>query len=1104
MKQDQQECPFCTIRLDKIVFSTESFVALMDEFPVTPGHLLLVSKTHLAEWSSLSSRARENIAEAINEAKERLQAEYAPDGFNIGFNEGAAAGQTIPHFHIHVIPRRKGDMEDPRGGVRHVIPDNGNYLRPKNPLQVKEMPANFNWDSASNAMSSAPHDLQLITGGDDPLYDHLIQHISDARKIDIAVSFVMDSGMSMIAPRLQDFLHRDGKLRLLTTDYMDVTDPSALHKLNDLSGNSTTYVYESKGRSFHPKSWIVELRDGSGIAMVGSSNLSKSALTSGIEWNFRFHSPGRQDGWLEAKTAFEELLQDDHVSKLTVNWIDKYSKRRAPKDIRRKAFPEIEAEADRVVPTPHGIQTQALFALEETRREGYGAGLCVLATGLGKTWLSAFDTNRPEFQKVLFVAHREEILNQAVSTFRKIRPDARLGRYTGKEKSPDAEVVFASVQTLGKMAHLRKFRADAFDYIVIDEFHHASAQTYRKVIDHFTPKFMLGLTATPERMDGGDLLGLCEQNLVFRCDAFEGIEKELLSPFKYFGVPDDVDYANIPWRRGRFDETELTTALATAGRAQNALEQFQLHAGEQALGFCCSTQHADFMAKYFCEHGVSAVAVHSASPSAPRSASLEALEQGKIEIIFSIDMFNEGVDVPSIDCVLMLRPTESSTIFLQQFGRGLRRSDGKSHLTVVDYIGNHRSFLAKAQTLLQTGEGNRALAIALEQLDRNELTLPPGCEITYELEARDMLKALATPPKESDAAVAFYDDFKLRHGVRPRALEMYQARFSPRKTGHGDWLKFVAEQNDLTLEQGAQLRRNGRFLSHVETTQLTKSYKLLVLKAMMLGSTLIGDIELSSLARKFTHLASRNPKLVADISVDHLNLARVTALLKKHPIEAWTNSRSGNGAPFFEFHDDVFSSTLSAPHAEVGALHELAAEVIEWRMAEYLDRASAHPANDTNHNPNFVGDTRQLVLWDEYSREEIAPMFGLKFNTGAWNQGFVVQGKIAFLLVTLDKTGFQDSHKYSDRFLDAVVFEWISQNRTKQDSKHGRIISGLDEYDLHLFVRPSKVRSGKATPFRYCGKPAFQSWENEKPITVQWRLEEPMPEHLHRSLFVGE
>lgn len=325
----------------------------------------------------------------------------------------------------------------------------------------------------------------------------------------------------------------------------------------------------------------------------------------------------------------------------------------------------------------------------------------VLATGLGKTWLAAFDSR--SFARVLFVAHREEILSQAMGSFRRIRPEARFGRFDGTDKDEEADILFASIQTIGRVGHLRRFAPDAFDYIVVDEFHHASAASYRGLLDHFTPRFLLGLTATPDRSDGADLLALCGDNLVYHCDLFAGIEAGLLAPFRYLGVPDEVDYAQIPWRSTQFDPTALEAALATESRAANALEQFTRHRDGPAIGFCCSVRHAELMAAHFRRHGFRAVAVHSGPASAPRTTSLEQLGRAEIDILFAVDMFNEGVDVPNIGTVLMLRPTESVILWLQQLGRGLRRVEDKV-LQVIDYIGTVPLLWATSLRNLDRGE----------------------------------------------------------------------------------------------------------------------------------------------------------------------------------------------------------------------------------------------------------------------------------------------------------------------------------------------------------------------------------------------------------------
>ena len=564
------EYPFCNPATGRLFFESDLVLGIWDAFPVADGHALLVTRRHVATWFDATADERQALTAAIDMVRQAILASHQPDGFNIGINVGEAAGQTVPHLHLHVIPRYAGDVADPRGGVRHVIPGRANYL--------------------AGEASTAPA-RNLVTGGDDPLLPHIVAHLATADRADIVVSFALESGVHRVFEHFRDLLARGGRLRILTGDYLGITEPNALMRLLDLEGNVERRVFETGAtqgtapappvRSFHPKAYIFRRVD-TGSAFVGSSNLSASALTTAVEWNYRVVSSADRSGFQETIAAFEELFAHPNARPLDAPWIERYRQRRT---IQRPIVEaaDVEWEAPQAPVEPNVVQQAALRALEDTRAAGNQAGLVVLATGLGKTWLSAFDTSRPEFRRVLFVTHREEILNQALDTFRRIRPYARLGHYTGDIKDPDAEVVFASIQTLSRREHLERFAPDAFDYLVVDEFHHAAAASYRKLIAYFRPKFLLGLTATPERSDGGDLLALCQQNLVYRCDLVDGVRKDLLAPFHYFGVPDDVDYTNIPWRSTRFDEEALTTAVATKRRAENALEQFQKRAARRAL-----------------------------------------------------------------------------------------------------------------------------------------------------------------------------------------------------------------------------------------------------------------------------------------------------------------------------------------------------------------------------------------------------------------------------------------------------------------------------------------------------------------------------------------
>lgn len=921
-------CPFCEPVTQERVFYRDEFVmGLWDAFPVSAGHALLVPIRHVATWFDASNEERIALTEAIDFARAVIEENHRPDGYNIGVNSGVAAGQTIFHLHLHVIPRYRGDVRDPRGGVRHVIPSRGNYL--------SGLTSDHNDASISERV--------LITGAEGPLLPLLKHHLTESDSVDIAVAFTMRSGLLLIHPYLAELLSRGGRLRILTGDYLDTTDPDALLLLLDLEGKIERRVYETAGipgfspvRPFHPKAYVFHHRDGSGAAFVGSSNLSAAALTFAVEWNYRIVSSRDVTGFVEVEEAFENLFHSPATVELTPLWVADYSNRRVP-PITQVA----EEYSYLTAPSPHSIQREALQALSATREQGRKAGLVVLATGLGKTWLSAFDSI--SFKRVLFIAHREEILGQALQTFRRIRPHDYLGRYTGQEKSTGAAVLFASIQTLSRMEHLQRFAPEEFDYIVVDEFHHAEARTYRRLIDYFHPKFLLGLTATPERTDGADLLALCDQNLVYRCDLTEGIRRELLCPFRYFGVPDTVDYRNIPWRNRRFDPEELTAAVATQARAENALDQYRTRAGKRTIAFCVSQRHADFMADFFRKNGVRAAAVHSGPQTAPRSRSLEQLQNGELDVICSVDILNEGVDLPELDTIMMLRPTESRIIWLQQFGRGLRRGNFSKTLTVIDYIGNHRTFLMKPQTLFGLPAGDRHIMNLLEKLEAGDFELPPGCEVTYEFEAKNILKALLRVQHDPvDLIRRRYQDFLEIHGVRPTASELYLEGYNPRavRRESGSWLGFVKSEAGLAQIEEQAFQESREFLETLETTQMEKSYKMLVLLAMLNADQVPGSLPLNELAQQVGRITEHYPKLAEDVGSALNSQAALAAMLVKNPINAWVAGRGTGGRSYFAYEHEVFSMTMDVAPENREAMQELVRELVDWRLAEYLDRPS--------------------------------------------------------------------------------------------------------------------------------------------------------------------
>ena len=939
------DSPFLTADPTRIFLKTDLILGLWDAFPVSPGHALLVPRRVVATWFDASPEEQQALTEAITTTKEIIEESHAPDGYNIGINAGAAAGQTVFHLHVHVIPRYRGDVEDPRGGVRHVIPSKANYL-------VKESPAKTYGGKGT-----------LVTNSEEPLAEHLTQDLQRAQRVDLAVSFLQPSGLTQLLPHLEDLLiQRRGSCRLVTGDYLDITHPDALEQLLNLAqqtdGRLKLRVYQSTTarRGFHPKAYLFTNAVGTRTAYVGSSNLSHSALNEAVEWNYRLTDALDPSGLGQVHTHFEKLFNDPHTTGLTYEWLAAYRKRRKPLPTREKEFVEMLDDTPPEPAEPHDIQKEALKELQKTRQEGNKAGLVVLATGLGKTWLSAFDSET--YERVLFIAHREEILSQSMNTFRRIRPGASFGFYTGQEKSEQADILFASIQTLTN--HLQSFTPTEFDYIVVDEFHHAHAPTYRKVIDYFDPKFLLGLTATPERTDGGNLLALCGQNLVYRCDLAAGMEENLLCPIRYYGVPDVVDYSNIPWRSTRFDPDELTTALATVKRAENAVEQYRKRAGSRTVAFCCTTAHADFMTEQFNQHGIKAVAVHSGPQSANRTRALERLGQGEIQVICCVDMFNEGVDLPQIDTVMMLRPTESRIIWLQQLGRGLRKAEGKEHLTVVDYIGNHRIFRLKLETLVLEllrgkGSSDSELRKVLKGFQFDEVELPEGCEVTYELEAVEILRSLLRAPGKDAALQNYYQEFLQQSGERPTALEAYQGGVNPRtaRKSYGSWFGFVDGMEGLTSAEVGVWEGNREWFTHLGKTPMEKFYKMVVLQAMITNDSFPGEISIEQLTQTFRRLVERSAVL-REIAGSHLKSDKaLRKMLEANPIDAWCGGKGTGGKSYFEYRDGLLRTTGFTGDKEI--LSKLTRELTDWRLADHLDkkipRGFVVKVNNNGSNP---------------------------------------------------------------------------------------------------------------------------------------------------------
>lgn len=932
-----ERSPFREVPASEWLAENRSGFAIADAFPVSSGHSLVVPFRQIATWWEAETSEQHDLLDLVAEVKAILDEQHHPQGYNVGFNDGSAAGQTVSHAHIHIIPRYDGDVPDPRGGIRHVIPGKGNYLR-TGPSLVEGITPSLGDAGRYRLLDARSSEgrmrLELLRALIAP----------DIDRIDLLVSFIMRSGLEIVLPRLADAVQRHAMVRVLTTDYLDVTDPDALANLLDLQesaallqGDLQVKVWQEPGRSFHPKAYLFRsTTTGRALGFVGSSNLSRSGIDDGIEWNLSVHDVD------QLLRSFDELWSDPRAKTLDHDLLREYRQRRpAPTFHLEPPAVGVEPEPPVQPVAPTAVQREALDALEATRQDGYRAGLVVMATGLGKTWLAAFDSSRPSVRRTLFVAHREEILSQSRDVFRAVRPDAELGLYYGKEKQGDADVVFASVQTLSR--RLDQFDPDDFDYVVIDEFHHAAASTYRAVIDHFSPAFLLGLTATPNRMDGADLLALCGDNLVFECDLVEGIRRDQLVPFHYWGLKDVVDFEPIPWRNGKFDPAALATAVETSDRAQQDLDAWRELGHGPTLGFCCSITHATFMADFFAKHGVPSVAVHSGPGSAPRAQSIQQLRTGSIQVVFTVDVFNEGLDVPEVETVLMLRPTQSPVIFLQQLGRGLRLKDGKERLRVVDFIGNHHSFLSRPRTLLSLGQTTTPTqSQVIEAARSGAFELPPGCSVSYDLEAVDLLASLVRTTGR-DLLADYCRDYAEDTGARPSAVQAFRAGFNPRtaRRRHGHWFGLLQELDVLTDEERSVVDLVGDVLTTVEKESATKSYKLVTLRSLVQRGRLRSGAPVDVIASASQHLVAADPRLLRDATSDDLpDPAGATSEVWTRYWRKWPISHLAGAGPgrLFTLTDDQLMPTFAVPPELGPTFDAMVDELVEWRLAEYLLR----------------------------------------------------------------------------------------------------------------------------------------------------------------------